>query len=133
MSQNLDLVSSIVAGWVRGDFTTSDWAHPEIEYVIADGPDPGRWKGRADMWDAWRDLLGAWDEFNGELEDVREIDRARVLVFLRASGRGRASGLELGQMLAQGTNLFEIRDGKVTRLSLWFDRDRALADLGLEG
>jgi hypothetical protein len=32
-----------------------------------------------------------------------------------------------------GANLFRIRDGLVVRLDAYFDRDRALADLGLEG
>jgi hypothetical protein len=28
--------------------------------------------------------------------------------------------------------MFQIRDGKVIRYIVWLDRDRALADLGLE-
>lgn len=45
-----------------------------------------------------------------------------------SGGRGKASGLEVE---GRGAVLFEIRDGKVKRLVRYFDRDRALADLGL--
>jgi ketosteroid isomerase-like protein len=34
-------------------------------------------------------------------------------------------------MRAEAANLFHVRGGKVTRLVFYFDRERALADLGL--
>jgi hypothetical protein len=47
------------------------------------------------------------------------------------TGRGKASGLEIGQMRTLGAALFNIRDRKVTRLVIYWDRTHAFADLGL--
>jgi hypothetical protein len=41
-SANVDLVRSILAAWGRGDYISSEWIHPEIEFVSADGPEPGQ-------------------------------------------------------------------------------------------
>src|SRR5205823_5681349 len=53
---NLDLVRSICAAWERGDYSSVEWAHPEIEYAIAGGLTPGRWTGVAAMRERSRDL-----------------------------------------------------------------------------
>jgi ketosteroid isomerase-like protein len=128
-SANLDLVRSIYATWERGDFSSAEWAHPEIEYVITDGPSPGRSTGLAGVAEASRDFLSAWEDFRLEVEEYRELDDERVLVLARRSGRGKTSGLELGE--SKGASLFHLRDGKVMQLVQYFDRDRALADVGL--
>jgi ketosteroid isomerase-like protein len=131
-SANVVLVRSIFAAWERGDYTATDWAHPDIEYVIADGPSPGRWEGLTGMAEAWRDWLSAWEGYHVEAEGYRELDTERVLVFPLYTGRGKTSGIQLGQMGAKGAILFHIRDGKVTRFVGYWDRERALADLGLK-
>ena len=97
-SANLDLVRSIYAAWDRGDFSSAQWAHPEIEYVIPHGPDPGRWTGLAGMAGAWREFLSAWEDYRNVADEYRELDNERVLVFIHVSGREKTSGVELGQM-----------------------------------
>jgi ketosteroid isomerase-like protein len=130
--ENVDLVRSIYAGWERGDYGSAEWAHPEIEYVIADGPAPGNWTGLAGMAEGVREALSAWTDMHQEAEEYRELEKGRVLVFTRWSGRGKASGLDLGQMRTRGADVFYVRDSKVTKLVTYFDRDRALADLDLQ-
>jgi ketosteroid isomerase-like protein len=131
VSANLDLVRSLYAAWERGDFSSAGWAHPEIEYVRVDGPVPGSWKGLAGLVESFRDWLSAWEELRVEADEYRELDDVRVLVLDHFSGRGKTSGLELGEMKTPGAALFHLRDGKITRFVAYFDRERALADLGL--
>ena len=131
MSENVDLVRSIYADWERGDFGSAEWAHPEIEYVRAEGPEPGTWMGLAGLAEGARVYLDAWDDFRFVVDEYRELDNGRVLVLDHRSGCGKTSGLELGQMRTQSAHVFHIRDTKVTKLVIYLDRDRALADLGL--
>jgi len=131
MSENLDLVRSIYSDWERGDFSSAASADLEIEFVFADGPSPGRWTGLAGMAEANRNWLNAWAEVRQEVDAYREIDAGRVLVLHRFGARGKRSGLGLEHMRREGASLFELRDGRVTRIVHYFDRDRAFADLGL--
>jgi len=133
VSENLVLVRSILAAWERGEFTVSArWAHPDIEFVMTDGPEPGRWFGRAGTEEGGRTVLAPFTDARIEAEEYRELDGERVLVFVRNSGRGKTSGLAIEQMHVKAADVFHVRDGKVTRLVAYWDRDRALADLGLE-
>ena len=55
-----------------------------------------------------------------------------MLVLTHVIGRGKASGLDVGDMRTDGANVFRIVDGKVIELLIYADRDRALADLGIK-
>ena len=132
MSENLDLVRSILTAWGHGEFSATDWAHPEIEWGFIGGPEPGTSKGLSGMAKAHREWLGAWENLRIEVEQYRELDEERVLVLVHLMGRGKTSGLEIGQVQAEGADLFHVRGDKVTSLVLYMNRDHALADLGLE-
>jgi len=50
------------------------------------------------------------------------------MVLARFRGRGKKSGVPVSQ---QSADVFEIHDGKVTKITVYFDRGRAFADLDL--
>ena len=132
-SPNVALVRSIYADWERGDFGhAAEWADADIEYVLAGGgPADGSWRGLDGMAEGFRNYLSGWEDFRVQADEYRELDDGRVLVLTWYSGRGKTSGLELREMQTKNAALFHIRDGKVTRGVAYWDRDRALADLGL--
>jgi ketosteroid isomerase-like protein len=133
VSENLDLVRSIYTDWERGDFSRADWADSDIAFVICGGPAPGSWRGPVEMARAWRDYLSTWEDYRAALDTYREIDDDRTLVLgRRRAGRAKASGVDAAHLDQRTALLFEVHDGKVTRLVLYSDRARALADLGLE-
>ena len=132
MSENLDLVRSIYADWERGDFGSAEWADPTEFVRVAGYYGRESRTGLAGMAAGFRDVLVAWEDYRAEAKEYRELDDERVLVLSRTTGRGKTSGLELGELQVEGATLSHVHDGKVTRLVLYPDGDRALADLGLE-
>ena len=131
MSANMDLVRRIYDRWERGDWHGHELADPEIEFVIADGPDPRGIVGREAMDREWREFLGAWADYSVTGEEFRELDEDRVLVLLHARGRGKTSGAAIAPMV--GANVFTIRAGLVARLAIYFDHRHALVELGSQG
>jgi ketosteroid isomerase-like protein len=129
-SANLELVRSIYAQWERGDFSrTAEWADPQIDWVRFGAPGASAWTGVNAMVEAADELLGGFEQLRAEADDYRDLGDERVLVLTRWIVRDRSSESDVEQLRA---NLFRIRDGKVVRLIFYRDRERALADLGLE-
>jgi ketosteroid isomerase-like protein len=128
VSANLELVRSIFESWGRGEFSSVEWADPEVEMVLADGPDPGSFKGLADVAEGWRGRMSAWKDARLAAEEFRELDDERILVLTRFSGHGKKSGLDLD---TKGANILHVREGKVTRIVRYWDREHGLDDLDL--
>jgi ketosteroid isomerase-like protein len=132
MSENLDLVRSIYADWERGDWSGgAEWAHPDIEFAFTYELAPGSSKGLAGMADAWRGWLSAWEDVRFQATEFRELDDQRVLVLGDYSGSAKTSGMDMAPIASQVVAVYHVIEGKVTKLILYPDLDRALADLGL--
>jgi ketosteroid isomerase-like protein len=103
--------------------------HPEFEWIVADGPTAGNFRGAAGMEESAYRMLDAWEELRFQGEEYRELDDQRVLVLDHRTGRGKGSGVEVA---TKGATVYHVRDGKVTRILNYWNREHALADLGLK-
>jgi ketosteroid isomerase-like protein len=133
VSESLDVARAVLAHWERGELKPeqwSEWADPEIEFVTVGGPEPSTHTGVAEAGPAIEAFLDAWQDYRVQADEYRELDDERVLVLTRQGGRGKSSGAEIEQLRA---SVFHVRGGKVTRRVNYWDREHALADLGLEG
>jgi ketosteroid isomerase-like protein len=78
-------------------------------------------------WQAQRDDLGG-DDLKAEARDIRDLGAGSVLVKLRVTGRGSASGVPVQVEYVQ---LWTIRGGRVVRLDNYASEAEALEAAGL--
>jgi ketosteroid isomerase-like protein len=76
----------------------------------------------------FRAWLGAWDEWDLEVEEITAIDRDRVLVVFRQHGRMRGTRVPLDNRTAQ---LWTLRDELVVRVQDLPSREEALEAAGV--
>ena len=125
-SGNVDLIRPIYEEWGRGNWRPRfevydphmEWGwsdeFPGLGGVFEDHEDPNP---RLRTW------LGEWEEWRAVAEDYVELGD-QVVALTSYHGRGKGSGVEIHQ---PGAHVFELRDGRVVRLEIFADPDRALA------
>jgi ketosteroid isomerase-like protein len=127
-SANVDVVRGLFAAWTSGDWSSTAWADPQVDFVMeVDAfPDMGAYHGVEEMRHAWSGFLSAWEEFRASEPEL--IDRGdRVIGLYTIRARGRSSGVEVKQPVA---GIFTLRDGKVVRIEL-VTREQGLRSAGI--
>jgi uncharacterized protein len=122
---NVDLIRPIYEEFSRGNFRLSfDVYHPHMEWGWSDEfPGlAGVYEDRRDPNPRLRSWLSAWEDWRVEVEDYLEIGDY-VVVLASYRGRGKGSGVEIRQL---GAHVFRLRDGKVVRLEIFADREKAI-------
>ena len=72
--------------------------------------------------------LEAWDDWELELEELRDADES-VVAIVRQRGRSKATGLLVDMHFGQ---VWQIRDGKNLRMRMYASPDEALEAAGLQ-
>ena len=131
MSQeNVELVRSAAEAWKRGDVEAAlSYLDPEVRLDLSARPDGQVWHGRDGYRRAMIDWIGAWIDWEFEIEGVLDAGENRVALLFRESGRGKTSGLPMSMRPAM---VITLRNGLILSSVGSPDRSRALADLGLE-
>jgi ketosteroid isomerase-like protein len=123
----LELVKGIYRRWERGDFTSAEWADPEISFDIP-GPDR-ELQGVEEMSRTWLGWLQSYKEMRIEAKSFHQAGDT-VVVEQVFHGEGRVSGIPLDQIA--GAAALTVRDRKVIRFRGFTNLRDALADAGIE-
>src|SRR5262245_25926097 len=97
MSQeNVEIVWRALEAWGRGDRqAVVDLLDPEVEWSMpANIPDAGIYRGRDEVVQRLEEFLDAWEDLAVTVEELVDAGD-RVVAFVRYSGRGRESGIEI--------------------------------------
>jgi ketosteroid isomerase-like protein len=104
--------------------------HPEIEFFsLMAQLEASPYRGFAGIRRYFRDIEGSWEEWRVEVERLAYAPDGRVVIVMSTHMRGRGSGLPLAQRLA---NVWEFRDEKLWRATLYRDPSEALRDTALQ-
>jgi ketosteroid isomerase-like protein len=125
---NIEVVKAIFRDWGRGDFTSPDWADPEIEFTLP-GPDRHVHRGIESMARAWADWLGVFDDLS--IVGAAFYDAGdKVVVEQIFRGQGKGSGIPIDEI--GGASVVTLRDGKVIRFEGHVTLEEALASAGID-
>ena len=111
----------------RGDIdATLAVLHDDASWVEhSDLPEAGSYGGVATIRAFLEHFLESWDEFHQTIED-KVVRGHCALLFIHLEARGKGSGIEVDSRYA---HLWQLSEGKGTRVDTYYDREQALAAL----
>jgi ketosteroid isomerase-like protein len=102
----------------------------DIELLTPLAPLGGVYEGPDAIRRFFADIQDTSPDFHLELDHVEAIGADRVLAFLHVSASGRASGIPTAADTPT-TNVYDLVDGKIRRVRIFFDRQEALEAVGM--
>jgi ketosteroid isomerase-like protein len=115
----VELVRTGLEAYARGDHESAlSGFHPDIDWVVGEDlvPEGGRYRGHDGVREFWAGWAVVFEGFSLEIVSVEQLEDGRVLAVTRASGTGAGSGVPVRS--PEFTQLFEVEDGQVVRVTL---------------
>lgn len=127
-SRDVEVLQDVYSRWERGDFTSWEAFADDYVWRSVEGIESGEYTGVAEISAAWRTWLQAWDGFSIEAEEIVAGSDGRYVVMQLFRGMGKASGLE---SVERNASVVTMRDGLITRMEGFWNRDAALQAAGV--
>jgi ketosteroid isomerase-like protein len=130
MSQNVEALRAIYAEWGRGNWKPRFEVYDdEMEWGwSSEFPSAGVTRDPVERSSRLREWLSPWEDWRCEAEDYLQHGDY-VVALTRYRGRGKGSGATVD---TRGAHVWKFRDGKVIRLEVFADRERAIESIGVE-
>jgi hypothetical protein len=123
-----EMISEVSAAFGRRDFApVRRWAHPDIVFDWSRSINDvrGVYHGVDEMETNFQRFFEPWEEARWKITSVERLDKSHLLVLTQVMVRGRGSGIEIE---ARGAQVWEHRDHKLARVTMYQDRDQALSE-----
>jgi ketosteroid isomerase-like protein len=108
-----------------------EYLDPEIEWDESDLPArrPGVYHGHEGVIRLMNENAALWEDIKVAIDEIAGGEGDRVIAFIRATGKGRNTGVDVELASAQ---VWSIRDGKAAHVRLYLDREEALQAAGVQ-
>jgi ketosteroid isomerase-like protein len=126
VERNLEFVRFAVDAFNRGDMEAMlEAAHEDFEYdwTRSRSPNAGVYRGPEGFKEFVNEQWSMFDDFRVEAHELIPCGNNHVVVPTTVSARGR-EGVEVS---ASSTHLYTFEDGRLMRITLFQERDEALA------
>jgi ketosteroid isomerase-like protein len=128
-----EIIGEVTAAFNARDFSqSSSWAHEDVVFdwsrSIADNR--GVHEGIEAAQNVFESFLEAWESVDWKVTQVEELNDDRLLLTTSIHARGRDSGIEVP---ARGAQIWQFRDGKIARVTMFQSREDALSAVAEDG
>jgi ketosteroid isomerase-like protein len=127
--RNADVIAELTRLWNEGDDegVLALYAEDAVQQTGPHWPEQATYRGHSEIRASMEEWQAMWETTKVVVDRLDEVGPDKVVAVGAWHIRGRASGIE-GEMPL--FILFTLRDGQVTRLEWFEDRDSAVAAAG---